>query len=136
MYELSVISTAPFGLFMARKANVWYSMADGNWSNPNTWMSNALDRKLILIPQLGDTVYINHIITMDSNIAVNNMYISGKLQGAALSAYSITINNDLQVSGSGYLDLSLQSNNLILNGFWTLWRKTTNIPCVQGHPPL
>jgi len=117
MYEVSVISTAPFGLFMARKANVWYSVADGNWSNPNTWMSNALDRKLILIPQLGDTVYINHIITMDSNIAVNNMYISGKLQGAALSAFSITINNDLQVSGSGYLDLSLQSNNLILNGY-------------------
>jgi len=117
MYETSVVNTAPFNLFLTRKQNVWYSVCDGEWSNPNTWVSNALDRKNVTVPQPNDTVYINHTITMDSNIMVNNMYISGKLQGTSISAYSITINGDLQVSGSGYLDLSLQFNNLILNGY-------------------
>ena len=117
MYEVAVVNNAPFSLFLTRRTNEWFTACDGNWSNPNTWLSNALDRKLILVPQPGDTVYINHTITMDSSIVVNNMYISGKLQGTSLNAYSITINGDIQVSGSGYLDLSLQFNNLILNGY-------------------
>jgi len=117
MYEIASVPTSPFNLFLTRRTNVWFTVCDGNWSNANIWLSNAVGKKLICVPQVGDTVYVNHNITMDSNIAVNNMYISGSLKGTSLSAFTVTINGDLQVSGSGLLDLSLQFNNLILNGY-------------------
>lgn len=109
------VSTSPYHLSMARKFNTWYTIADGNWSNPQIWISNGTKKHSL--PQVGDNVYVNHHVTMDSNIQINSMYISGSLKGTSLSAFNITINGDVQVSSSGFLDLSLQFNNLILNGY-------------------
>jgi len=112
------VSTSPFYLFLLRKTNVWYSCKDGNWSDPNTWLSNALDRKIVLTPQVGDTVYVNHVVTMDvATIHIKNIYISGTLLATASPAVSITIDGDCQVSGSGLISLPFQFHNLILNGY-------------------
>lgn len=112
------VSTTPFNLFLTRKANVWYTVNDGNWSDPNTWMSNALDKKNMLNPQVGDTVYINHNVTLDiSAIHVKHMYISGSIIGTASPSVVITIDGDCQVGGGGLITLQSQFHNLILNGY-------------------
>ncbi|MFI5138210.1 MAG: hypothetical protein ACHQIM_10310 [Sphingobacteriales bacterium] len=109
------VSTSPFNLSMLRKHNIWYTIKDGNWSDPTIWIGNG--KRKYGVPQMGDDVYVNHSVVMDSNILINNMYISGSLKGTSINAYTITVNGDLQVSGSGLLDLSLQYNNLVLNGY-------------------
>ncbi len=107
------IPTSPTHISMFRKFNTWYSVKDGNWNDPTIWISNG--KKKNNSPQPGDDVYISNTITMDSNIVVKNMYITGKLQGVSTSAFNITINGNIHVNG--VLDLSLQFNNLILKGY-------------------
>jgi hypothetical protein len=112
---MQAVSTSPFNLFVLRKHNIWYTIKDGNWSDPTIWIGNG--KRKYSVPQMWDDVYVNHSVVMDCNIVINNIYISGSLKGTTITAYTITVNGDLQVSGSGLLDLSLQYNNLILNGY-------------------
>ena len=110
------ISTSPFNLSMLRKRNTWYTVKDGNWSDPGIWMGNGT--KHYTCPQVGDDVYINNTVTIDiSLIHIRNLYISGLLRGTSALATNITLDGDCQVSGSGLIDLSLNSHNLILNGY-------------------
>ncbi|HTK18079.1 MAG TPA: hypothetical protein VL442_01130 [Mucilaginibacter sp.] len=85
-------STSQNHTIMRRRKNVWYSVKDGNWSDPNTWMSNALDKKLIYTPQSGDDVYINHIVSFDGAIttttSINNLFVAGKLTATSGSKNS------------------------------------------------
>jgi len=125
MYEVSVVSSAPFGLFMARKANVWFTMADGEWNNPNTWISNALDRKNVTVPQIGDAVYINHTVNYSNsntgsgyifNRTIKYLYIgpNGKLTSTTTSLTS----NYLQITGDlhcdGIIDFSTTTSVITL----------------------
>jgi hypothetical protein len=116
MYETSVINTAPFNLFLTRKKTIWYSFCDGEWSNPNTWISNSVDRKgLIGCPQIGDDVYINHNIDYSNsntgvylfNNTVKNLYIG---TNGTLTALNNTTQNYLRITGdlqcSGTIDFS------------------------------
>ena len=67
-------------VFLCRKANVWYTMADGDWYNPNVWAGNVLDKKQITMPQPGDTVFINHQITYSIGaLGLNHVFINGSL---------------------------------------------------------
>jgi hypothetical protein len=102
------VTNEPFaGVFTLRRKNVWYSVKDGNWSDPNTWMSNALDKKLIYTPQAGDDVYINHTVSFDGAIttttSINNLFISGKLT-ATSGSKTLNVNGNLQATG--YLDFT------------------------------
>ena len=101
---------------MLRKVNTWYAVNDGNWSNPNTWLSNG--QKKHLTPQLGDNVYINSVVTIDNyNATINNLYVSGLLKWNGVAPFTLTINGDCQVSGSGLIDLSSHFNKLVFNGY-------------------
>jgi hypothetical protein len=103
-------------VMLRRRKNVWYSIHDGNWSDPNTWISNALDRHLITMPQMGDDVYINHTVTCDVTATVNNLYGNGYL---SLSTGKIlTINGSIQITGT--VDQTATTTNLILNGYSNL----------------
>lgn len=109
-----------YSIMLARRKNVWYSVQDGNWSDPNTWLSNALDKKLLTVPQVGDDVYINHSVTLDNNSTpstsiynVNNCYISGKLMWGISSQFNV--NGNLQATGT--LDMSANNAQLYLNGY-------------------
>lgn len=110
-FAISVESS--FAVSLLRRYNVWYSIADGNWSLPNTWMSNALYKNNFTSPQPGDTVYINHTVALDTTIAVNNIYISGKLT-ADNNTRILTVNGDLQATG--VVDFTGSNVLLILNG--------------------
>ena len=115
------VSTSPVHIMMARKKNTWYSVRDGNWSDPNTWMSNALDKRVVIMPRPGDDVYINHTVTLDSqngtvlSYTVNNLYISGRLLFPSSNSMSFSVNGDLQASGS--LDMSGGSRGHIISLF-------------------
>ena len=104
------LSTSPAHIMMTRKKNTWYSVNDGNWSDPNTWVSNALDKRVVTMPRPGDDVYINHTVTLDSQIGtvltytINNLYIAGKLLFPSGNTMIMFVNGDLQVSGT--LDMS------------------------------
>jgi hypothetical protein len=113
------VSTSPSHVILRRRKNVWYSVCDGNWTNPNIWISNALDKKVITIPQLGDDVYINHSINFDAafatNTVINNLSISGKLT-ASNNTQTLTVNGNLQATG--FIDFTGSNITLNLNGFF------------------
>ncbi|AMR33951.1 hypothetical protein A0256_22130 [Mucilaginibacter sp. PAMC 26640] len=105
---------------MLRKANIWYSARDGNFNDPTTWLSNG--RKKYSYPQSGDTVYVNHTVTVNMTTNVKNVYVAGTLK---FSNSTLTINGDLQVTGTldhtginSYLNLKGVNNavNVFLPG--------------------
>jgi hypothetical protein len=110
------ISTSPPNLSMLRKFNVWYSVKDGNFNDPNIWISNG--KKKHNYPQAGDDVYIDHVVTFNiQNPFVRNLYISGNaILGNGLGGPgTLSISGNLQVSGT--FDLSNITDWLInLNG--------------------
>ncbi|MGZ3757228.1 MAG: hypothetical protein ACXVAY_00780 [Mucilaginibacter sp.] len=110
------VSTSPFNISVLRKTNVWYTVKDGNWSDPSVWQSNGTKKHSY--PQPGDDVYICHGITLDiGSIHVRNMYISGSINGTSLATVNITLDGDCQVSGNGLISLQTQAHNFVLNGY-------------------
>jgi hypothetical protein len=105
------VSTSPPNLSMLRKFNVWYSVSDGNFNDPNIWISNG--KKKHNYPQAGDDVYIDHTVTFNnSNYILRNIYIQGSL---IFSSNSLTIKGDLQSNGT--IDMSTTAIcSLILEG--------------------
>jgi hypothetical protein len=113
---MQAVSTSPFNLSMLRKRNVWYTVKDGNWSDPTIWMGNGAKRHSL--PQVGDDVYVNNGVTLDlATIHVHHLYIAGSINTTATPVVSITVDGDCQVSGNGTINLPLQFHNLILNGY-------------------
>ena len=104
-----------YSVMLSRRLNTWYTVSDGNWSDPTIWMSNALDKKNVPLPRVGDNVVINHNVTIDVQPnAINNLCISGKLSGG--SAFTpLTINGDLQATGA--IDFTASAINVTLNGY-------------------
>ena len=109
------VTTSPPHISMFRKYNTWYTIKDGNWSDPTVWESNGSKRHSY--PQAGDTVYVNHVVTVDVNPLVNDLYVSGTIKSTSATPFVMTVNGDCQVYGTGTIDLSLQFNNLVLNGY-------------------
>jgi hypothetical protein len=113
---MQAVSTSQFNLSMLRKHNVWYTIKDGNWSDPAVWIGNGTKR--YSVPQVGDDVYISNNITMDiATITVRNLYVTGSLTTLASPGVTLTINGDCQVSGNGLISLPLYFHNLVLNGY-------------------
>lgn len=112
---------ATFGQFtpaLQRRLNTWYSVNNGNWSDPNTWMSNALDKKNVTQPRAGDNVYILHNVVLDySTPIVNNLFIQGKLTWNGSTSFQVTVNGDLQVPGTLDLTQTTGSINFNLYGY-------------------
>src|SRR5690348_5540562 len=111
-----------------RRKNIWFSQKDGNWSDPNTWISNALSYcqynfnypgqaiPIPTFPQAGDDVYINHSVTFDFQanltIYINNLYVSGTLKKAITWNYTLVVNGDCQATGT--IDLSGATGSFVL----------------------
>jgi len=114
-------------IFLLRKTNVWYTIMDGSWSNPDIWISNAIDKKNILLPQQGDTVYINHNVDYSNNLSgvylfnnvVNNLFVNGSLTANGTSLYqnNLTVNGNLYCSGIINFSGAVSDITLTLNGF-------------------
>lgn len=113
-----------------RRKNVWYSQKDGNWTDPTVWESNAIKRynypgqniAIPIFPQVGDDVYVNHQITLNTGsvaapLIINNLYVSGTFK-ADNSTRVIQVNGDLQAVGG--VDFTSSNVNIILknvNGY-------------------
>lgn len=90
---------------MLRSRNVWYTIADGNWSDAGVWMSNGTKRHSL--PQPGDDVVVNHNLTYDNvnNQTINNLFVNGSLLWASgLNQARLFINGNVQCKGT--FDLS------------------------------
>src|SRR5260221_1029780 len=107
------VSVGQTNVFLFRKVNTWFSVKDGNWSDPNTWVSNALDKKFTLYPQPGDNVWINNNITVDINSTAGNLYGNGYLAIAA--NINLTVQGDVQITGT--VDQTASRTNLLLGGY-------------------
>jgi hypothetical protein len=96
-----------------RRKNTWYTIADGNWTNPNIWISN--ERKKFTFPQSGDDVVINHNVSFStsSSLVVNNLFINGRLTLSSGTVRTLTCNGFIKCVGS--LDISSAAHNLVLN---------------------
>ncbi|MDB5148225.1 MAG: hypothetical protein JWQ57_2245 [Mucilaginibacter sp.] len=113
---ISAISTSGFHLMFTRKLNTWYSIKDGNWSDPNTWMSNAMDKKLTLYPQPGDNVYVHHNVTLDiTGVTVTGLYGNGNLIFGTGLARAFTVNSILSMTGGIDMSGGGLGHSLVLN---------------------
>ena len=123
MNTASIIAPVFVYASVKRRKNTWYSMKDGNWTDPSIWQSNASKRysypgqniSLPIFPQKGDDVYVNHIVTINTaGLTLNNVYVSGTLKGFNPGyPHAHTINGDLIVSGT----LDGSTSNTIFNLF-------------------
>src|ERR1051325_7643317 len=112
--DFAVNIESKFSPMLLRKLNTWYSVNDGNWSDPNTWMSNGLDKRSYTSPQPGDIVYINRAVTCNVNSTVSNLYVSGNLQFSASVNPVLTVINNLQATGT--IDQSAGSSRISIGG--------------------
>ena len=116
------VTTSPTHISMFRKFNVWYSVQNGLFSDPNTWESNGKKRG-VSYPQNGDEVYISHMVGLDvgslvSPLTLRNLYVSGTLYYAQTIQYGyLIINGNLQVTGTlDQTGTSSRSSYIWLNG--------------------
>ena len=110
------VSTSPGSLSMLRKVNTWYTIANGNWSDPNIWISNG--KRKHQIPQPSDNVHVNHNVTLDeNNITVNDLYVSGSINANSSVVVNLTIIHDCYVFDNGLISLQGQFHNLIFDGY-------------------
>lgn len=107
------IAIGQTNVMLFRKINTWFSVKDGAWSDPNTWVSNGLDKKNTLYPQPGDNVWINNAVVCDVNATVGNLYGNGILSFSG--SITLTVNGDIQITGT--VDQTATGSNLILNGY-------------------
>jgi len=100
-----------------RRKNVWYSIKDGNWNDPNTWESNALSFNqnnfnypgqaipTPVFPAIGDDVYIYHSVTVNVYnvvIPINNLFVSaaGTLLVGNGNTVNLTLSGNVQCEGT------------------------------------
>ena len=128
------VSSSPAHIMMTRRKNTWYTIRDGNWSDPHIWMSNALAKKNITYPQPGDDVYINHNVDYNNSVnpnylfnnSINNLFISGKLTAVnGGNQNNLIIKGNLQCTGiidfttaGAIIKLSLMGTNNFVNNFY------------------
>lgn len=95
-----------------RRKNVWYSVADGLWSDPSVWVSNRTKRYSYpsqdvaspVFPQIGDDVYINHSVTVSftnpTTITVNNLFVSGSILFGNINSVNFNVSGNVQANGT------------------------------------
>ncbi len=98
---MQAVSTSPYHLSMARKFNTWYTIRDGNFSDPGVWMSNG--SKKHSYPRPTDNVVINHKITFDiadKTTTINNLFVNDAFLWAPdLNQAHLRINGNVQCNG-------------------------------------
>ncbi|MDG5490069.1 T9SS type A sorting domain-containing protein [Psychroserpens sp. SPM9] len=78
------------------------SMQDGSWNDTATWVGGV-------IPLAGDNVVIGHVVTVNNDVAANNLTILSGKELLVNKGNSVTIEGDL-VTDSGV------NNSLVLRG--------------------
>lgn len=133
MNTASVIAPSFIHSSIKRRRNTWYSINDGNWSDPLTWQSNASKRYAYpgqntntpIFPAVGDDVYIGHVVTLDTSFTVtyvNNLFVSGTLKTDS-NPRSLHIYGDIKATGiidctsSNTIDIILYGVNNYINTY-------------------
>lgn len=110
------VSSEPFrSVMILRRFNTWFSVQNGLWDDPNTWISNAMDKHKVTVPQPGDNVWINNSVTLTgiTNYTVNSIYGNGSLIFSNVTF--LTVNGDIQMTGT--VDQTASTCVLVLNGY-------------------
>ena len=141
MNTASIIAPAFVHASIKRRKNAWYSVKDGNWSDPTVWISNATKRwgypglavTTPIFPAVGDDVYIDHVLTISTTsvtLTVNNLFISGTLKSNN-NANVLIVNGDFQVIGS--LDMTSSNLYLTLKGVNNYMNSFTRGTCTINY---
>jgi hypothetical protein len=122
---MQAVSTSPFNLSMLRKRNVWYTVKDGNWSDPAIWMSNG--KRKHSVPQQGDDVCVEHNVNYDNDLdseylfnhTIGNLFIARNgVLTATTNRYKnlLIINGNLQCDGAVDFSTTISDITLALGG--------------------
>jgi hypothetical protein len=94
---IAALSSAVKSFGMSRPSEIFYSVKDGNWNDVSVW--ETVSGRVGKLPTINDDVYIKHRVTINTNISVNNVYVSGYLT-KQFNYVSISIFGNLQVTGT------------------------------------
>lgn len=119
--DFAVSVESAFSPMILRRKNTWYSINDGDWFDPNTWMGNGLDKKNYTTPQAGDDVVINNTVTYQPTIVVANLILNNVTVNASGTFKLYNVNVPIfQVLGSflcyGTLDMNNANSKIYLGG--------------------
>lgn len=114
------VSTSPYHLSMGRRFNTWYSIADGDFTNPQIWISNGTKKHSL--PQPGDDVVINHTVRINATATMRNLTVNGKMNGDS-AGKTLTITGNL--NSPGVIDFTGSNIFLNLNGPYNLFSNFT-----------
>ncbi len=91
---------------MLRKHNIWYTIKDGNWSDPTIWIGNG--KRKYGVPQATDDVVVNHNVYFDKSdttTIINSLFVNGSfLWASGLNQARLQVNGNVQCAGT--FDLS------------------------------
>jgi hypothetical protein len=91
---------------------IFYSVRDGDWLNPNVWQTAS--GRVGLLPSANDDVYVRHIIGFNPTTitTINNLYVINRLNFIA----GANVLNVTNVISTGILDMTISGANLGIAG--------------------
>ncbi|MFC0514554.1 hypothetical protein ACFFGT_10090 [Mucilaginibacter angelicae] len=134
---LSAVNTSPVHIMYLRKKNTWYSVRDGNWTDPNIWSSNGNGRRGHKYPQEGDNVVVSHSVLINDNLfvssgnVINDLTVTGKLSFSNSGAPSFNVMGNLYAE-NGTIDLT-GGSGLQFNVYSAVTRFGTLLPGTLGQ---
>ncbi len=109
-----------YSIFLARRKNTWYTVKDGDWTDPTIWISNALDQKNVSMPKQGDDIFIYHNVRLNVTGVTNPTLFPNNVTVSATGILRFTGNQIFSISGDlvsyGQIDLGGGDETIILYG--------------------
>jgi len=114
-------NNAGSGFPWIQQREVFYSIKDGNWTDPTIWQTSS--GRVGLIPTSIDDAYVRHNVTVNVISTVNNIYVASSASINSVVTVSLTFNNikcygRMFSGGGGFVVLG--NDNYINKDLYTL----------------
>jgi hypothetical protein len=116
---IAALSSAVKSFGMSRPSEIFYTIQNGNWNNPNVW--ETVSGRVGKLPTANDDVYIKHNIFIPSNIPMSctNLFITGSMSATAqifATDYAVRVFGNFKCDGviNGII-IWLYGNNTFIN---------------------
>lgn len=90
-----------------QQREVFYSVRNGDWDDPLIWQTAS--GRIGKIPGQFDDVYVKHLVALNPNFTINNLFVSGRI-------YPIAGNRTYNINGNLVINHDASYDNNLNNG--------------------
>lgn len=109
----SFTNNANSGFPNIQQREVFYSIRDGNWNDPTTWVTAS--GRVGKFPSSTDDVYVRNVVTFPNAIgsfSCNNLNIRGTLNCVPGTYGSLVVYGNVNCTGSGLINFPVTGGNI------------------------